>query len=187
MQSVCAHKVISVLEYGPTAYAGTHNVYDWCASSRGSRVYHEFYSGGKTETQFSVEHIGALPPKNGVQFEHLSIRAQAAAECTCNSKTGTLVACTSIDCILISRQWRFALTLSVMESEVSRPADADALVVNFEFHLNGIRYVTRSTERESKKKKERKRERERERKRERERDGKRERERERERRESCLL
>ena len=115
-----------------------------------------------------------LPPKNGVQFEHLSIRAQAAAECTCNSNTGTLLACTSIDCILISRQWRFALTLSVMESEVSRPADADALVVNFEFHLNGIRYVTRSPERESKKKKEREREREREREMARERERERE-------------
>jgi len=61
-----------------------------------------------------------------------------------------------------------------MESEVSRPADADALVVNFEFHLNGIRYVTRSPERESKKKKEREREREREREMARERERERE-------------
>jgi len=91
----------------------------------------------------SFEHSTSipLPTKNGVEFEHLSIRAQAPAKCSCDSSNGAAAEA----CVLAIKKWRFELSLAVMESEVSRPADADALVVNFEFDINGVRYVTKST------------------------------------------
>jgi len=87
-----------------------------------------------------------LPTKHGVEFEHLSIRAHAPAKCSCDGTNGASVDCGSVACVLTNKKWRFELSLAVMESEISRPTDANALVVNFEFDLAGVRYVTKSTE-----------------------------------------
>jgi len=100
----------------------------------------------KLKRSFEYSTLTPLPAKRGVQYEHLSIRAQSASQCACEDTSGVAANCFSSACVPTTKQWRFELSLAVMESEVSRPADADALVVNFEFDVDGVRYVTKSTE-----------------------------------------
>jgi len=81
----------------------------------------------------------------GVKFEHLSIRAMYHPEHS-GCRDGNTNDWNARGCVEADKLYVFTMSMAVLGSEITRDNAAQALQVNFEFDIGGVKFVTRSTE-----------------------------------------